>query len=107
MKRNALLDQCRQQFVTPEIKRQVDICVKISNRIYDILEKKHMSQRDLASLLGKTEAEVSRWLSGTHNLTTATIAKIEVALGEEIISCSSTTAPASSQQRMPMCVASV
>ncbi|MCM1577157.1 MAG: helix-turn-helix transcriptional regulator [Bacteroides sp.] len=85
MKRNALLDQCRKQFITPEIKRRVDICVEVSNRIYAILERKNMSQRDLAHRLGKTEAEVSRWLSGTHNLTVSTIAKIEAALGEPIL----------------------
>lgn len=86
MKCNGLLDECRKRFITPEIERQVDICVEISNRIYVILDKKGMSQRDFANLLGKTEAEVSRMLSGTHNLTISTIAKIEVALGENIIS---------------------
>ena len=36
-------------------------------------------------MVGKTETEVSRWLSGTHNMTVATIAKISTALGCEII----------------------
>ena len=35
--------------------------------------------------LGKTETEVSRWLSGTHNLTLATICKISTALGEDVV----------------------
>ena len=84
MKTNRILDEIRGQ-ISPEIKKQLEISVSLSNRIYDILEAKGMNQKDLAKLLGKTETEVSRWLSGTHNLTIATIAKISVALGEDII----------------------
>ena len=84
MKTNKILDEIRSQ-ISPEIKKQLEISVSLSNRIYDILETKGMNQKDLAKLLGKTETEVSRWLSGTHNLTIATIAKISVALGEDII----------------------
>ena len=84
MKTNKILDEIRGQ-ISPDVKKQLDISVSLANRIYDILEAKGMSQKDLAKLLGKTETEVSRWLSGTHNLTIATIAKISVALGEDII----------------------
>ena len=84
MKTNKILDEIRSQ-ISPEVKKQLEISVSLANRVYDILEAKGMSQKDLAKLLGKTETEVSRWLSGTHNLTIATIAKISVALGEDII----------------------
>ena len=84
MKTNKILDEIRSQ-ISPEVKKQLEISVNLANRVYDILEAKGMSQKDLAKLLGKTETEVSRWLSGTHNLTIATIAKISVALGEDII----------------------
>ena len=84
MKTNKLMDKIRQT-MTPEMKNQMELSVSIANRIYEILEEKGMSQKDLALALGKTETEVSRWLSGTHNLTIATIAKISVALGQDII----------------------
>ncbi|MBR4837696.1 MAG: helix-turn-helix transcriptional regulator [Bacteroidales bacterium] len=84
MKTNKILDEIR-GYISPDVKKQLEISVSLANRIYDILEAKDMSQKDLAKLLGKTETEVSRWLSGTHNLTIATIAKISVALGEDII----------------------
>ena len=71
--------------MTPEMKRQMELSVKIANRIYEIMEERGMSQKDLARLLGKTETEVSRWLSGTHNMTMATIAKISAALDTDII----------------------
>ncbi len=79
----------RQQ-APPEVQKQVDLCVAIANRVYDLLEERGMSQRDLARALGKTETEVSRWLSGTHNLTVATIAKMAAVLGDDIITAKST-----------------
>ena len=65
-----------------ETNKQVDFCVAIANRVFDLMNEKGIKQRDLAKLLGKTETEVSRWLSGTHNLTIATIAKMAVVLDE-------------------------
>jgi len=84
MKVNAIMQSIRE--TTPaEVRKQVDLSVAISNRIYELLEKKGMSQKDLAKLLNKTETEVSRWLSGTHNLTLATIAKVASVLDDDII----------------------
>lgn len=85
---NPIMEMIRQQ-TPPEVNKQVDICVAIANRVYDLLEERGMNQRDLARALGKTETEVSRWLSGTHNLTIATIAKIATVLGDDIITTTS------------------
>ena len=71
--------------IPPALKMQMELSVAIANRISDILEEKDMSQKEFARLMGKTETEVSRWLSGTHNLTLVTLCKISVALGEDII----------------------
>ena len=84
MKTNIIMDSIREE-MSPEMKKQMELSVSIANRIYRILEEKGMNQKDLARLMGKTETEVSRWLSGMHNLTTSTIAKISIALGEDII----------------------
>ena len=84
MKTNKILDEIRST-ISPETKMQMELSVAIANRIYDILEAKGMSQKDFAHILGKTETEVSRWLSGTQNLTLSTISKISIALGEDII----------------------
>lgn len=70
--------------------KQVDLCVAIANRVFDLLEEREMSQRDLALALGETETIVSRWLSGTHNLTIATIAKMATVLVDDIITATST-----------------
>ena len=75
MKTNKLMDEIRKS--TPaDTNKQVDLCVAIANRVFELLQERNMKQRDFAKALGKTETEVSRWLSGTHNLTLATIAKM-------------------------------
>ena len=84
MKTNRIMDEIRST-ITPEMKLQMELSVAIANRSYDILEAKGMSQKDFARLMGKTETEVSRWLSGTHNLTMATICKISAALNADVI----------------------
>ena len=84
MKANKILNGIRKD-ISPEMKQQVELSVAIANRIYEILNIKGMTQKDLAQRLGKTKTEVSRWLSGTHNLTLSTICKISAALGEDII----------------------
>ena len=86
-KNNLVLEEIRKT-TSPEIKMQVELSVAISNRIYDILEMNNMTQKDLAVKMGKTETEVSRWLSGTHNFTIETICKISYALGIDILEVS-------------------
>jgi transcriptional regulator with XRE-family HTH domain len=84
MKTNKIMDEIRST-ISPEMRMQMEMSVAIANRIYEILEAKGMTQKELAKRLGKTETEVSRWLSGTHNLTLSTVCKISSALGEEIV----------------------
>lgn len=85
MKTNQIMDAIRNTPPT-ETNKQVDFCVAIANRIFDVMAKQGMEQRDLAKALGVTETEVSRWLSGTHNLT---IAKIAAVLGDDSITTTS------------------
>ncbi|EAY23883.1 helix-turn-helix domain-containing protein [Microscilla marina] len=73
------------QKVKPEIKQNVKKNLAITEQIFEILESKGWTQKDLAKKMGKHESEVSKWLSGLHNLTVKTITKLEVVLGEDII----------------------
>ena len=84
MKRNSLMEECLQQ-ITPEIKAEVDFSIKVSKRLFDIMEKQGLTQRKLAKILGKSETEISRWMQGTHNFTLQTIQKIELTLGVKIL----------------------
>ena len=71
--------------VDPEIRNEVRLNIDIANRIYDLIKKKGMTQREFAALMGKRESEVSRWLSGTRGFTTNTLAKISAVLGEPVV----------------------
>lgn len=79
-----MLQEIRER-TTPEQEYFVDQNMAIVDYIYQLLEEKKMKPVDLARNLGKTPAEISKWLSGTHNLTLQSISKIESALGEKII----------------------
>ena len=71
--------------IPPEIQKQVDLSMAISDTIAQTLSERGMSQKDFAKLVGKTETEVSRWLAGRHNFTIAALAKISTALGKDVI----------------------
>ena len=84
MKTSSIIE-ARRQKVNPEIRRMVDMSIKIVDRIHEILKAKGLKQKDLALRLGKKESEISRWMRGTHNFTIDTLIAIEDALGEPII----------------------
>ena len=84
MKKNPLFEKCLSN-VAPEVREEVRLNMDIANRIYDILQARNMTQREFATLMGKRESEISRWLTGSHGFTTATLAKIATVLGEPIV----------------------
>jgi len=71
--------------VPDKTRKEVDYTFKIALRIHEILVRKNWTQADLAKATNKKESLVCLWLSGRHNFTIRTIAEIEAALGEDII----------------------
>ena len=71
--------------IPAEQKTQIELSFAIAERIDAVLKAKGMSQKMFAQLLGKRESEISKWLTGRHNFTLQTIAKIETALGCKLI----------------------
>ena len=84
MKHNALFQSCLSE-VSNDVKADVDLSFAIVDRIDQLLKERGMTQRELAEALGKKEAEVSRWMRGTHNFTIRTLAKISNVLGAQIV----------------------
>ncbi|GEM_PF-1557935 len=66
-------------------KRFVDKSMQLSGLLCEAMQRQGLTQRELASRLGKQESEVSRWLSGTHNFTLKTITRLEAVLGEDLV----------------------
>lgn len=84
MKKEGAISRFRKK-IKPENKKFVEKNLLISRQVYSILEEKGWSQKDLAKALDKHESEVSKMLSGMHNLTLQSITKLEVVLGKDII----------------------
>lgn len=52
MKTNKLMDEIRKS--TPaDTNKQVDLCVAIANRVFELLQERNMKQRDFARLLAR------------------------------------------------------
>lgn len=69
----------------PNIEKQYAFNFAITEQIIVEMRSKGWKNKDLAQALGKKESEISKWLTGAHNLTTNTLAKISVVLGKDII----------------------
>jgi len=85
MKENQDIAERIRQRIKPENRQFVSKNLAITEHISSLLKERGWSQKEFANRLGKHESEVSRWLSGLHNLTLESIVKMEVALGTEII----------------------
>lgn len=79
MIQNKLFRDCLAS-VPAEQKAGFELSFGIAERISEILKDKGLTQKDLARLLNKRDSEVSKWLTGRHNFTTQTIARIQTAL---------------------------
>src|SRR5258708_507478 len=73
--------------VDPETTQYVKKNVGIRYQVREILDNQPSinSQKALAEALGKEPSEISKWLSGLHNIGLENITKMEVALGQDII----------------------
>ena len=84
MIQNPLLRECLAA-IPEEQRAEFELSFGIAERIIEILKKNNLTQKDLARKLHKRESEISKWLTGRHNFTMQTIAKVETALGCKII----------------------
>jgi transcriptional regulator with XRE-family HTH domain len=71
---------------TPEdIDLFVDWYADLVVRIHQLLKEKNLSQKELAEKMGKQPSEISKWLSGAHNFTLRSLAKLSAELGEPLL----------------------
>lgn len=63
----------------------VDKYADLVLRINQILSEKGYTQKSLAEKMEKRPSEIHKWLSGDHNFTLRSIAKLEAELGEVLL----------------------
>jgi len=75
----ALLD------IPNDVKREVVLSYAVADRIYDLMRKAGMTQKEFAKKIGKSESEISVWLTGRHNFTLKTLAKVSSVFSADIV----------------------
>lgn len=79
---------------SPEVSRLVKRNLAIADRVCHILKEKNINRSTFAEMLGKKPSEITKWLSGTHNLTMKSVDKMEAVLGVELIQVAQNIQPA-------------
>ena len=68
-----------------EKREETRLSFAISNRLYTLMCEKGLNKKQFAEALGKRPNEITRWLSGEHNFTIATIAMLSSFFGKPIV----------------------
>lgn len=71
--------------IPTSIQKEVEMEMAVSNRIYELMQEKGLSKAEFARSIGKRPCEVTKWLSGQHNFTLATLAMLSSFFGQPII----------------------
>lgn len=71
--------------ISPEERAEARLSFQISNRLDSLMQSKGLSKKQLADAIGKRPSEITKWLSGEHNFTISTLAKLSSYFGEPII----------------------
>jgi transcriptional regulator with XRE-family HTH domain len=69
----------------PEVSRLVKRNLAIADRVSHILKEKNINRSTFAEMLGKKPSEITKWLSGTHNLTMKSVGKMEAVLDVDLL----------------------
>lgn len=80
-----ILDNWLAKNKNPEIDRFIERNLEITQRVCVILKQRGIKKNEFAKMLGKKPSEITKWLSGLHNLTLKSITKMEVVLGVSLM----------------------
>lgn len=73
------------EIVSPAVMREMDWSCAIIDKIESILERKGITNQELADRIGCNESQIIRWTRGFPNFTLSSLAKLSEALGEPLI----------------------
>lgn len=71
--------------IPESLQREVELSFQISDRIYELMQERGLSKKQFADALGRRPCEITKWLSGQHNFTIATLAMLSAFFGKSII----------------------
>lgn len=67
------------------LQKETELSFQIADRIYELMQERGLSKKQFADALGKRPCEVTKWLSGQHNFTIATISMLSSFFGQPVI----------------------
>lgn len=67
------------------VQAEVDLSFEISDRIDALMRQRGLSKKQFADALGRRPSEITKWLSGQHNFTIATLAMLSSFFGKPIV----------------------
>ena len=85
MKRNNKLAKDIMASLPPVMVRRIETRMLVAKMLHDYLDSRGITQQALALKMGKQPSEVSKWLSGNHNLTIDTLSDIGFYLGTDFL----------------------
>lgn len=71
--------------VSPQERAEARLAFEISNRIDALMTERGLSKKQFADAIGKRPSEITRWLSGEHNFTIATLGMLSAFFGQPIV----------------------
>ena len=71
--------------IPESLKKETELSFRISDRIYELMQKRGLSKKQFADAIGKRPCEVTKWLSGQHNFTIATLSMLSSFFGQPVI----------------------
>lgn len=68
-----------------ETQMRIKLSLEVAQRIETLMKARGLTKKQFADQLGRRPSEVTKWLSGEHNFTVASLARIGAFFGEPII----------------------
>lgn len=72
--------------IPASVQNEVELSFEISDRIDALMHERGLTKKQFADALGRRPSEITKWLSGEHNFTIATLAMLSTFFGKPIIS---------------------
>lgn len=67
------------------VRNEVYLSFEISDRIDFLMHEKGLTKKQFADAIGRRPSEITKWLSGQHNFTIATLAMLSSFFGRPIV----------------------
>lgn len=71
--------------IPKEKREEARLSFEVSDKLDSLMKERGLNRKQFATAIGKRPNEITRWLSGEHNFTLSTIAKLSAFFGTPII----------------------